>query len=262
MQLLPLSRPIIALMTTASVRFEVRANQLTASGVLRTEHVRAIVDILVNRGGFALIPSDTCYSLAARPTGPLISKRINLILDRKKIPISLAFDSVTRVARWVQLSPVAARLLDRLTPGPLTVVCPIIEGYVSHLAAIVDDVLAVPDRTIGVRIPDSPIESQLVTACDFPLTTVAVRTRDEAQQAVTDFEQARLIVEQGIAELGEKVPLAMVETKREFFSAHSTVIRVPGKSYGVDYDVIRQGALTRDELDAAIQNLSRNGARP
>jgi L-threonylcarbamoyladenylate synthase len=246
-------------MGTSPVRLEVRANELTGSGALRTEHVQAIVNILVDRGGLALIPSDTCYSLAARPIGPAVSKRINMILGREKMPISLAFDSATRVGHWVQLTNIAERLLDRLTPGPLTVVCPILEGYVPHVAAIVDDVLTVPDRTIGVRIPDSRIEMQLVTACDFPLTTVAVR--DHTQQAVTDFEQAREVVEQGIAALGDRVALAMVETKTKFFSAHSTVVRVPGQSYGVDYDVIRVGALTTEDLDKEIQNLSRVGGR-
>jgi L-threonylcarbamoyladenylate synthase len=245
------------LMERSPVLLEVRASQLTASGALRSDHVQAIVDILVDRGGVALIPSDTCYSLAARPTGSAVSRRINRILERREEPISLAFDSVTRVDDWVDLTAGAARLLEGLTPGPLTVVCPIFEGVVQGVTNIADDVLAAPDRTIGVRIPDSRIETQLVTACDYPLTTVAVRTRDRARRAVTAYEDAREIVLARLADLGEMVPLAMVETQQKFYPAHSTVVRAPGRAYQVEYDVIRQGAYATADLDAAIARISR-----
>ncbi|HWW62431.1 MAG TPA: Sua5/YciO/YrdC/YwlC family protein [Thermoanaerobaculia bacterium] len=236
------------------MRVVVRKEELTPGGVLRTNHLRAIVNILVDRGGFALIPSDTCYSLAARPIGGTLSKRINLILDRETDPISLAFDTSTRVGRWVEVDSDAKRLLDNLTPGPLTVVLPITELYEPHVAAIVDDVIVAPDRTIGVRIPDSRIETQLVTACNFPLTTVAVRTRDREKRAVTDFALARQVVERGLAEAGENAPLAIVEGQQPFSRAHSTVVRVPGYE-GLKYHVIRLGALSTDDLDAALRSV-------
>ena len=240
-----------------AARFFLRADQLTAGGALKTGDAEAIAEILVERGGFALIPSDTCYSLAARPTGPLVSKRINDVLRRKEEPISLAFDSVDRVRRWVNPTVEALRLLEHLTPGPLTVVCRITEQYEKGVAKIVDDVLVAPDRTIGVRIPDSHIETQLVSACDYPLTTVAVRTLDKAKKAITDFEQAREIVESGMAAVSGQLPLALVETKQAFRETHSTVVRVPGRAYGADYDIIRQGAIPPEELDRAISKVSK-----
>jgi L-threonylcarbamoyladenylate synthase len=239
-----------------AIRVHVRASQLTGRGVLRTGDVQAITEILVDRGGFALLPSDTCYSLAARPVSPDVSVKINKILHREQIPISLAFDTVTRVGQWIELTTVAARLLEELTPGALTVVCRLTEEYEPAVQAIVNDVLLAPDQTIGVRIPDSPIETQLVSACDFPLTTVAVRTRDRAQRAVTDFEEARAIVEKGIRELGEPVPLALIETNQEFSPEHSTVVRVAGLPRGVTYEVIRPGAVALERLDHAINKIS------
>jgi L-threonylcarbamoyladenylate synthase len=232
------------------MHLEIRAEDLTPGGVLRTQHVKSIVELLGRRGGFALIPSDTCYSLAARPLGPAVSKKINAILDRKLEPISLAFDDIARVNEWVQPTSDAALLLGQLTPGPLTVVCRIVDDL-EH-PEIVDDVLAAPDRTIGVRIPDSLIERQLVTACKHPLTTVAVRTRDSAKRAVTDFAEALRIVEEGIERLGKRVPLAIVEGRAGFSVAHSTVVRVPGLEYGKRYDVIREGAISTATLDETL----------
>ncbi|HEX6097542.1 MAG TPA: Sua5/YciO/YrdC/YwlC family protein [Thermoanaerobaculia bacterium] len=237
------------------MHLEIRAEDLTPGGVLRTQHVRSLVEVLVNRGGLALIPSDTCYSLAARPLGPAVAEKINTILAREPIPISLAFDSTTLVDQWVQLTVDSARLLEHLTPGPLTVVCRIREDL-KH-PEIVDRVLAAKDRTIGVRIPDSHIERQLVTACHHPLTTVAVRTQDRENRVVTDFAEARRIVEQGIKRLERPVLLAIVEGRNEFSPANSTVVRVPGKVYGKRYDIIREGALPTAVLDEMLERPSK-----
>lgn len=133
------------------MRFRVRATDLTPGGALRSGDAEAIQNLLKVERGFALVPSDSCYAFSAVPTGLTMSRRINRVLDRRREPISLAFDGVPRAGQWVKLSPLARRLFDKLTPGPLTVVCPL--GLVEP--SIADDALAVPDRTLGVRIPDS-----------------------------------------------------------------------------------------------------------
>ncbi|HEX2254158.1 MAG TPA: Sua5/YciO/YrdC/YwlC family protein [Thermoanaerobaculia bacterium] len=235
----------------ATPRLLVKAAELTRSGALQSGPLLILQEIVNQQRGFAMIPSDTCYSLAARPTGLKMSRRINLVLDRKEEPISLAFDGVRRVQQWVQLDVAGARLLANLTPGPLTLVCRLLEGVHTEIA---DDVLAVPDRTLGVRIPDSRIETQLVEACNSPLTTVAVRDRT-TKQPVTDFEQARALVEEGIARLDHPPPIGLVEARQPFAVTHSTVIRVPPQQ-GRFYDVLRAGAITEDQLDEALRSIS------
>ncbi|HYI12978.1 MAG TPA: Sua5/YciO/YrdC/YwlC family protein [Thermoanaerobaculia bacterium] len=224
-------------------RVHIGPDGFTRMGALRNDRIQAIRNVLVGLRGFALVPSDTCYSLATRPTDTEMARRVNRILGRKEEPISLAFDERRRIAEWVDVTSTADRLIEALTPGPLTVVCRVREGVEGRIAV---EVLAAPDRTIGCRIPDS-VERQLVTACDYPLTTVAVRTLDEEKRVVTDFEEARRIVEQGIASLGEPVALATVEYGRPFESAHSTVVRTPGRS-GEAYEILRQGEISREQI--------------
>jgi L-threonylcarbamoyladenylate synthase len=242
-------------MTTTPFRMEVRASDLTPAGVLRNEHVRAIVDVLVRRGGFAMLPSDTCYSLATVPGGRLMSERINRILTRPEgEPISVSFDGIPLMKEWVELNEVAIRFLDSLTPGPLTLVC---DAAPTLNPLITEDVLDAPDGTVGVRIPDSNIERQVVTACKKPVTTPAVRTLDKVP--VTDYQQAREIIEEGLARNGEPFALITVEARNPFLETHSTVVRVQGKTLEGLYHVIRPGAISKDQLEEALFGFS--GAR-
>jgi L-threonylcarbamoyladenylate synthase len=236
-------------------RLLVRASDLTPRGALSGKHLEAIRNLLGHDGGFAIVPSDTCYSLAAIPAGPRVSQRINLILDREKEPISLAFDGLGRVREWVKLNIWAMRLFEHLTPGPLTVVCPLRDGKAPWVEQMAKDVLAAPDRTLGVRIPDSRIESQLVESCEFPVTTVAIRTRN-TKQPVTDFEQARDIVLTGLSSIENPPPIAIVEGRHAFEPGHSTVVRVFGRSYGPRYEVLRNGTITEDQLRQALDQPS------
>ena len=239
-------------MRTSPVRLLVRADELTTGGALPGEPLQTIQDLLRREQGFALVPSDTCYSLAAIPTGFTLSQQINSILGRKDESISLAFDGIRRVREWVKLNVWAVRLLDHLTPGPLTVVCPIRDDIDTRIA---DDVLAVRDRTLGVRIPASRIESQLVDACRSPVTTVAIRTRDA--QPVTDFAQATEIVLAGLESIERPPPIAIVEGRQVFERCHSTVVRVPGRLHGERYDILRPGSISEGQIQGALARSSR-----
>lgn len=232
-------------------RLFVRATDLTPGGALPGKHLEVIQNLL-RRRGFAIVPSDTCYSLAAIPTGLKMSQRINLILDRDQEPISLAFDGLPRVREWVKLNIWAVRLLENLTPGPLTVVCPLRDGVNPHIS---DDVLAVPDRTLGVRIPDSRIESQLVDSCRSPVTTVAIRN-PYTKQPVINFEQAIDIVLTGLTAIENPPQIAFVEGRQAFAPGHSTVVRVLGRAQGSRYDLLRTGIISEDEIRRALDQPS------
>ncbi len=233
------------------MRLLLTPDQLTATGALRSEHAQAIANLLVVEHGLAVVPSDTCYSLAAVPTGAKMSRRINDILSRREEPISLAFDGLPRAQVWAEMSQTAIRLIEFLTPGPLTVVCPLAQEIGPHIAA---DVLAAPDRTLGIRIPDSRIETQLVAMCDSPITTVAIRTQDQQRTPVTDFQQALQIVREGLRRIDRPPQIAAVEARVQFATTHSTVVRVPGRS--TRFEVVRPGAISQEQLQVAADRTS------
>lgn len=199
-----------------------------------------------------MVPSDTCYGIAARPSGRALSQTINDVLGRDEEPISLAFDDLAMVKEWVIVSTIAGRLIEKFMPGPITVVCPIAPEVPPE---ITNDVLAAPNGTIGVRIPDSHIERDLCGYAASPLTTVAVR--DSATQPVRDYEHAKEIVNRGISMLpSNRRPIwAAVEGDAKMFAdTHSTVVAFDS---GGAHRIVRAGAISADEIASAAGESSR-----
>lgn len=210
----------------SELSYRVAHRDLTNSGALRYPDVNALIEILRGRG-FVITPSDTCYALSALPLDRRVSERINLVLARNREPISLAFGAFKDVTGWANLAVEELRILEHLTPGPLTLVVKAQKGTPEHLLS---DALDVSDETLGIRIPDSQVERQLAAELEQPLTTPAIRDADGSP--VRDFSRAVEVVAAGMKRLpaGQRGLLAGIEVPAgSFLSQHSTVARV-------DYD--------------------------
>ena len=89
------------------------------------ETLDAAADVL-NRGGVAVIPTDTVYGLAAHPAHPDAVERLYSIKGRDaRKPIALlAADADAVAAFGATLPPAAATLAAERWPGALTLVLP------------------------------------------------------------------------------------------------------------------------------------------
>ena len=89
------------------------------------ETLDAAADLL-NRGGVAVIPTDTVYGLAAHPSHPAAVERLYAIKGRDaRKPIALlATDADAVTAFGATLPPAAAKLAAERWPGALTLVLP------------------------------------------------------------------------------------------------------------------------------------------
>jgi L-threonylcarbamoyladenylate synthase len=73
--------------------FVIGKDERTRGGSLPGSVLENVAEI-IQQGGFVLLPSDTCYSIAAQPPrSEDARRRINTLLGRTDIPISLAFSS-------------------------------------------------------------------------------------------------------------------------------------------------------------------------
>ncbi|MDT5268611.1 MAG: L-threonylcarbamoyladenylate synthase [Acidobacteriota bacterium] len=207
--------------------------QRTEGRLLPTSVVRQIRARLL-QSGFVLLPSDTCYSLGALAIDKNSRHNVNAILDRKLGPISLAFGNYLQVRQLVEVNSAIDLLLERFTPGPITIVCKAKES-------VPDDFLlhtiGSTDRTIGVRIPDSSVERDIAASTEHPLMTVAVRDF-ETGEAIQDFERAQEIVSIGIEQRLKGANWAAIEADNDFHPFHSTVIRISGAE---KVDLLRKG---------------------
>lgn len=230
-----------------SPSFTIKRSELTKSGSLSSLHITLIKNDLM-RGAMVLLPSDTCYSLATLASSAQNFDNINLLLNRKKEPISLAFPNFSRVLEWIEHDHVTLTLLEKFTPGPITIVC---RAKMNVPEKFTTKTIGSNNRTIGVRIPDSVIERDIASCTNYLITTVAIRY-PENNEVVQNFEHALEIVGNGIEKI-ENTYWDAIEGGT-FYSNHSTVVRVvdgPEK-----LKLIREGDINFNEIKALSNTIS------
>lgn len=225
--------------------FIVKMSDRTLGGALRTSDLRKIKSKLDGRG-FVLLPSDTCYSLAAYAAFDDTYGNINKILRRGKEPISLCASNYEEALKWVDRGSYAAlAILENFTPGPITVVCAP-SNSVLRKSRFFKNTIGDEECRIGMRISDSIVEREVsATSENYLITTVAVRD-PKNNSVITDFERALEIVGAGIKAFGG-AGWGAIEG-RDFIGTHSTVV-VAERNGAVK--LIREGAISFREIEAA-----------
>ena len=175
---------------------------------------------VLNRGGVAVIPTDTVYGLAARPDFPEAVERLYTIKGREaKKPIALLASDIAAVERFgYPIEGKARELAEKHWPGALTLVV----GRPPSPGASA--------RQEGFRIPDHAETRELIAACGGVLRVTSAnlsgqRPATDAPQALADVGlSADYVVDDGISPGG--VP--------------STVVRVNSDG---SLEILRAGAL-------------------
>ena len=100
---------------------------------------------VLNRGGVAVIPTDTVYGLAARPDFPEAVERLYTIKGRElKKPIAILASDIAAIERFgYPVEGKARELAEKHWPGALTMVI----------------------GAEGFRIPDHAETRELISAC-------------------------------------------------------------------------------------------------
>ena len=166
---------------------------------------------VLNRGGVAVIPTDTVYGLAARPDFDEAVDRLYTIKGREaKKPIALLASDVEAIGRFgYPVEGRARELAEKYWPGALTMVI----------------------GKEGLRIPDHAKTRELIAACGGVLRVTSAnlsgrRPATDAPQALADVGlSADYVVDDGVSPGG--VP--------------STVVRVL-EDGGIE--ILREGAIS------------------
>lgn len=228
----------------------IRSTEWEARGALQPRHLAEARRVL-EAGGFVMLPSDTAYSVATWLTTTRIRGQVNQLLQRANEPISLAFPSARVARRWTADNEIVTRLLERFTPGPITVVCaasPLIP------VAVTRDGLGSLNHTIGVRVPDSVVERQVAGVGSSAITTVPVRDlRASGKPPVTGFEDAVSIIRDRAGAFGG-APWCAIEGEWRH-PRTSTVVEILGD--GASYALRRQGAIPAEDIRACIEEHQR-----
>ncbi len=126
---------------------------------------------VLSSGGLVALPTDTYYGLGC----DLFDKRaIERIYQLKQLPKTheLAFicADLAEIARYAMVDNAAYRVLRRKVPGPYTFILP--------ATRLVPDLLLRRQKTVGIRVPQSPIALEIVRKLEHPLISTSAATPD------------------------------------------------------------------------------------
>ena len=124
---------------------------------------------LLSEGGLVAFPTDTYYGIGC----DLFDKRaIERIYQLKQLPrehaLSFICQDLAEISRYAIVDNAAYRVLRRKVPGPYTFILP--------ATRLVPDLLLRRQKTVGIRIPDSPVALELVRKLGHPLISTSAAT--------------------------------------------------------------------------------------
>jgi tRNA threonylcarbamoyl adenosine modification protein (Sua5/YciO/YrdC/YwlC family) len=120
-------------------------------------------------GGLVAFPTDTYYGLGCDLFDKRAIERIYLL---KQLPrtqaLSFICQDLAEIARYAMVDNAAYRVLRRKVPGPFTFILP--------ATRLVPDLVLRRQKTVGIRIPDSPIALALVRKLGHPIISTSAAT--------------------------------------------------------------------------------------
>lgn len=196
------------------------------------EAARSALDRCIAAGGIAVFPADTLYGLACDPRNAAAIDRIHALKGRdERKPSAVMFFSALAMRELVATLGSRTRdALGALLPGPVTVVVHNPERRYP-LACRAD-----PER-LGVRLVEGP----LAGAAAALLQTSANRSGGQAPHRFEDIDR----------EILAAVDLAI--DGGQLGGEASTVVDVSGIEVGEGWEVLREGALPRAELERRLE---------
>ena len=118
---------------------------------------------LLNAGRLIAFPTETVYGLGVDATNRTATERLFQVKGRPgNNPLIVHIAHLDQLASVASRVPQLARdLLERFSPGPLTVVVPKHPSIVAEVTAGLN--------TVGVRIPDHPQAIEMLRMCRHPI---------------------------------------------------------------------------------------------
>jgi L-threonylcarbamoyladenylate synthase len=129
------------------------------------EIIEKAIQVLKN-GGMIIYPTETCYGIGVDATN---EKALKKLLTYKKFrgtkPISIAISDKQMASKYVEINEMGENIYENYLPGPITVIS-ISKGNLKP--PVVSQ-----QGTVGVRIPDYQLITELVKTYGKPITATS-----------------------------------------------------------------------------------------
>lgn len=203
---------------------------LNDNKAFRTQMIK--IKRVLNLGGVMAFPTDTFYGLGANAFNRTAVSRIFKIKQRseEKPLLTLVASAYQANTMTEEIIPAAEVLINKLWPGPLTILFSARPGLPSQLTA--------NSGKIGVRQPANEMVCKLLSGIGFPITATSANISG-AENMTTADEVEKI--------LGDKVDL-IVDGGPTPGGKESTVLDVTLSPPLI----VREGAVTRENIEAAL----------
>jgi L-threonylcarbamoyladenylate synthase len=193
--------------------------------------------LAIQRGGLAVIPTDTVYGVAADAFDAEAVRDLLAAKGRgRDMPPPVLVSAVTTLDALATRVPAYARaLVEEFWPGPLTIVC--------HAQPSLQWDLGDARGTVAARMPDHEIALEILERTGPLAVSSANRT---GMPAATDADEAEEMLGDAVEVLVDAGPSPTSEAPTA-----STIVDVTG----LRPKVLRHGALAVDQLNAVLEPL-------
>jgi tRNA threonylcarbamoyl adenosine modification protein (Sua5/YciO/YrdC/YwlC family) len=154
---------------------------------------------VLRAGGILLYPTDTVYGMGCSVESKNAIERIYLIKrQRLDKPYSFVCSDLKHISEYAHVSNVAFKVMKHLIPGPYTFILP--AAKMRHLPKI----LVSKRKTVGIRVPKSPITLALVQILGHPILSTSVSLENgelinDPELIVQKFHnQVEMIIDGGV----------------------------------------------------------------
>ncbi len=130
------------------------------------------VEVMQN-GGIIIYPTDTVYGLGCSIENKNAIEKIYLIKrQRPEKRFSFVCSDLTHISDYAHVSNSAFKVMKRLIPGPYTFILP--SQRMKHLPKL----LISKRKTVGIRVPASPVAHALVKGLGHPVLSTSLTLPD------------------------------------------------------------------------------------
>lgn len=146
------------------------------------ERIRKVADILES-GGIIIYPTDTVYAMGCDIRANKSIEKIARLkgLNPSNPDLSIIFHDMSQLSEYTIIRDnTTFKLLKRNLPGPFT--------FIVQANNQIPKLFKNKKKTVGIRIPDSPIIMELVRELGRPVITTSIHDPDEVIEYTTDPE--------------------------------------------------------------------------
>jgi len=172
--------------------------------------VLKVVEVL-SRDGVIIFPTDTIYAMGCNIYSPKAIDRISRIkgINSKNANYSFLCHDLSQLSDYSKpISNDVYKLMRRTLPGPFT--------YILNANSNVPKIFQNKKKTVGIRIPDNNILSEIIRELGNPLLSTSIHDEDDIIEYSTDPELIHekylnlvdLVIDGGI---GDNIPSTIVD---------------------------------------------------